>query len=119
MRGKISDNSDYSYLPNVGCKERDRLQYFFELGCHSFADRFPVDREFARLVVCPTNVGETQKAEVLGLPYSTPLPVLSELIGFCHGFAKIGAFSMRFGRPPRAVPSKSGLKSRELHSLGS
>src|SRR5215471_12825504 len=53
------------------------LPYFFELGCHAFADRFPVDREFARLVVCPTNVGETQKAEGFRLPYSTPLPVLS------------------------------------------
>src|SRR5215469_17780114 len=38
---------------------------------------FPVDREFARLAVCPTNVGETQKAEGLRVPYSTPLPVLS------------------------------------------
>ena len=27
QQGKKSDNSEYSYLPNVGCKERDRLQW--------------------------------------------------------------------------------------------
>ena len=32
---------------------------FCELGCHALADRLPTNREFARLVVRPTDVGET------------------------------------------------------------
>src|SRR5215471_15370343 len=32
--------------------------YFAELGCHALSDRLPLDREFARLVVRATNVGE-------------------------------------------------------------
>jgi hypothetical protein len=32
---------------------------FFEFGCQALADRLPANREFARLVVRPTNVGET------------------------------------------------------------
>ena len=47
-----------------------------ELGCHAFADRFPMDREFARLMVGPTNVGETQKVKGFRLPFSPPLPAL-------------------------------------------
>src|SRR6516165_1920154 len=50
---------------------------FLELGCHSFADRFPVDREFARLVVRTTNVSEAQKVKGFRLPFSPPLPALS------------------------------------------
>ena len=53
------------------------LPYVFELDCHAFADRFPVYREFARPVVRPTNVGETQKTEGFRLPFSTPIPSLS------------------------------------------
>src|SRR5215472_8759189 len=33
--------------------------YFFELRCHALTDRLPTNREFTRLVVRPTNVGET------------------------------------------------------------
>ena len=46
----------------------------FELGCHAFADRFPMDREFARLVVGPTDVGETQEIKGFRLPFPTLLP---------------------------------------------
>src|SRR5215471_2747194 len=53
------------------------LPNFFELGCHAFADRFPVDRKFARLVVRPTNVSETQKIKGFRLPFSMPFPSLS------------------------------------------
>src|SRR5262249_54569569 len=65
----------------------------FELGCHAFADRFPVDREFARPVVGPTDVDASQKVKGFRLPFPTLLPVLGARI-------QSGAFS------PGAAPAQ-------------
>src|SRR3989442_11280535 len=48
-----------------------------QLRCHALADRLAVYREVARLVVGPTDLGETQKIEGLRLPFSSLLPSLS------------------------------------------
>ena len=48
-----------------------------QLGCHAFADRPAVYREVARLVVGPTDVGETQKVEGLRFSLSSLLPSFS------------------------------------------
>jgi hypothetical protein len=40
------------------------------------------------------------------------------LMGFCHGFATVGAISARFGRPDSIGKIGSGLKSRKLQMSG-
>ena len=50
---------------------------FLELGRQAFAHRLPAYREVARLVVGPTDVGETQKVKGLRLSFSALFPALS------------------------------------------
>ena len=50
---------------------------FLELGCQTFTHRLPPYREVARLVVGPTEVGETQKVKGLRLSFSALFPALS------------------------------------------
>src|SRR5437773_12453804 len=45
-----------------------------ESGCHALAYRLPKYSEFTRLVVRPTDVGESQKIKGLRLPFSSLLP---------------------------------------------
>jgi hypothetical protein len=41
-----------------------------------------------------------------------------QLMGFCHGFATVGALFSRFGRPCAIANSGSGLKSKKLEMSG-
>src|SRR5208337_1801314 len=50
---------------------------FLELGGQAFAHRLPADRVVTRLVVGPTDVGETQKIKGLRFSFSALLPALS------------------------------------------
>jgi hypothetical protein len=46
----------------------------FQPRCHALADRLPMHREVTRLVVGPTDMGETQKVKGFRLPFSSLLP---------------------------------------------
>jgi hypothetical protein len=39
-------------------------------------------------------------------------------MGFCHGFATVGAVLAPFGQAGRIANLGSGLKSSELHNVG-
>jgi hypothetical protein len=47
-----------------------------QLGCPTFADRLPMNREVARPVIGPTDRGETQEIEGFGFPFAPLLPAL-------------------------------------------